>query len=135
MVETVYVVDDDASVCNAMRRLLKSAQYRVLTFASAEEFCQADFKSSPGCLLLDISLPGMSGFELQKDLLASGVRMPVIFVTGHDRAGMEEQAMRLGGSAYLRKPFDEEALLGAVRIAMKSLLNRKTDKKEGNIAG
>lgn len=127
MTETVYVVDDDASVCNAVRRLLKSAHYLVHTFASAEEFRQANFKSSPGCLLLDIKLPGISGFELQKELLASGVLMPVIFVTGHDRAGMEERAMRLGATAYLRKPYDEETLLGAVSIAMKSRLNRKTD--------
>jgi FixJ family two-component response regulator len=126
MADTVYVVDDDTSVCNALRRLLKSAQYRVRTFASAEEFRQSDFKSSPGCLLLDIRLPGISGFEFQQELLASGIRMPVIFITGHDRAGMEEQAMKLGATAYLRKPFDEEALLGAIRRAMKALSNRKT---------
>jgi len=127
MADTVYVVDDDTSVCNALRRLLKSAQYRVRTFASAEEFRQSDFKSSPGCLLLDIRLPGISGFEFQQELLASGIRMPVIFITGHDRAGMEEQAIKLGATAYLRKPFDEEALLGAIRRAMKALSDRKTD--------
>jgi len=109
------------SLRNAVRRLLRSAQYRVITFASAEEFRQSDFKSSPGCLLLDIRLPGISGFELREDLLASGAQMPVIFITGQDRAGMEERAMRLGASAYLRKPVDEETLLGAIRLAMKSL--------------
>jgi len=119
--DTVYVVEDDTSLCNAVRRLLKSAHYRVLTFASAEEFRQSDFKSSPGCLLLDIMLPGISGFELREELLASGAQMPVIFITGQDRAGMEERAMRLGASAYLRKPVDEETLLGAIRLAMKSL--------------
>jgi len=118
---TVYVVEDDTSLCNAVRRLLRSAQYRVLTFASAEEFYRSDIKSSPGCLLLDIRLPGISGFELQERLIASGVRMPVIFITGQDRAGMEEHAMRLGASAYLRKPVDEETLLGAIGLAMKSL--------------
>jgi FixJ family two-component response regulator len=118
---TVYIVEDDTSLCNAVRRLLRSAQYRVITFASAEEFRQSDFKSNPGCLLLDIRLPGISGFELQEELFASGVRMPVIFTTGHDRAGMEEKAMRLGATAYLRKPFDEDALLGAIHLAMKSL--------------
>ena len=129
MADTVYVVDDDASVRNAVRRLLTSAQYRVLTFASAEEFFQADFKRSPGCLLLDIRLPGISGFKLQEELIAAGVRMPVIFVTGHDRAGMEERAMSLGATAYLRKPFDEEVLIGAIRVAMKHLSNGKTDEK------
>jgi FixJ family two-component response regulator len=118
---TVYIVEDDTSLRKAVRRLLRAAQYRVITFASAEEFRQSDFKSSPGCLLLDIRLPGISGFELREELLASGAQMPVIFITGQDRAGMEERAMRLGASAYLRKPVDEEALLGAIRLAMKSL--------------
>ena len=119
--DTVYTVEDDTSLRNAVRRLLRSAQYRVIIFASAEEFYRSDFKSRQGCLLLDIRLPGISGFELREELLASGVQMPVIFITGHDRAGMEEQAMRLGATTYLRKPFDEEALLGAIALAMKSL--------------
>lgn len=123
MVGTVYVVDDDLSVCNALRRLLKSSQYRVHTFASAEELRRSDFKSSPGCLLLDIKLPGIGGFELQEELIASGVQIPVIFITGQDRNGMEERAMRLGASAYLRKPFDEMVLLDAVRVALKSQFN------------
>ena len=135
MADTVYMVDDDASVRNAVRRLLTSAQYRVLTFASAEEFFQTDFKRSPGCLLLDIRLPGISGFELQEELIAAGVRMPVIFITGHDRAGMEERAMWLGATAYLRKPFDEEILLGAIRIAMKPLSSGKTDEEESDRTG
>jgi FixJ family two-component response regulator len=103
-----------------VRRLLKSAQYRVITFTSVEEFRQSDFKSSPGCLLPDIRLSGISGFELQEQLPASGVQMPVIFITGRDGTGMEDRAMRLGASAYLWNPFDEETLLGAIRIAMKS---------------
>ena len=117
---TVYVVEDDRSLRNAVRRLLSSAQYRVLTFASAEEFYLSDYTSSPGCLLLDIRLPGISGFELQERLIASGVQMPVIFITGQDRAGMEEHAIRLGATAYLRKPVDEQTLLGAIHLAMKS---------------
>jgi len=121
---TVYVVEDDTSLCNAVRRLLTSAQYRVVTFPSAEEFYRSDFKNSPGCLLLDIRLPGINGFDLQEQLIASGVQMPVIFITGQDRAGMEERAMRLGASAYLRKPVDEESLLGAIGLAMKSLAKR-----------
>ena len=128
--DTVYVVDDDASVCNALRRLLRSAQYHVRTFASAEDFRRSDFRGSPGCLLLDIMLPGIGGFELQEELLSSGVRMPVIFITGQDSAGMEEQAMRLGATAYLRKPFDEEALLDAVRHALKSLSTKTTTENE-----
>ena len=118
---TVYVVEDDASLRNAVRRLLMSARYSVQTFASAEEFYLSDFKTRPGCLLLDIRLPGISGFELQARLLDASIRMPVIFLTGQDRAGMEEQAMQLGASAYLRKPVDETTLLTAIRDAMKSV--------------
>jgi FixJ family two-component response regulator len=73
--------------------------------------------------MLDIKLPGIGGFELQEELIASGEQVPVIFITGQDRAGMEERAMRLGASAYLRKPFDERILLDAVRVAMKSQFN------------
>ncbi len=129
--DTVYVVEDDTSLRNAVRRLLRSAQYRVLAYASAEEFYRSDFRNSPGCLLLDIRLPGLSGFELQVRLLDSGIRMPVIFMTGQDRAGMEEYARQLGASAYLRKPVDEETLLGAIRLALKSL----SCDGEGNSAG
>lgn len=117
----VYVVEDDASLRNAVSRLLRSAQYRVLTFESAEAFYRSECKTRPGCLLLDIRLPGISGFELQVRLLDSGIRMPVIFITGQDRAGMEDYARQLGASAYLRKPVDEEILLGEIRRAMKSL--------------
>ena len=133
--ETVYVVEDDTSLCNAVRRLLRSTQYRVLTYASAEEFYRSDFKTSPGCLILDIRLPGISGFELQARLIASGVRMPVIFMTGQDRAGMEEYAMQLGASAYLRKPVDEETLLDAIRHAMKSRTGEKGDYKGSTVPG
>lgn len=117
----VYLVEDDASLRSAVERLLRSAYYRVLTFASAEEFCRSDLRTIRGCLLLDIRLPGISGFELQAQLLNAGIRMPVIFLTGQDRSGMEEYAMQLGASAYLRKPVDEETLLAAIRHAMKSI--------------
>ena len=123
---TIYVVEDDASLRNAVGRLLRSAHYRVLPFASAEEFIRSVFTSIVGCLLLDIKLPGISGFELLEQLHASGMQMPVIFITGQDREGMEERAMRLGASAYLRKPVDEETLLSAIRRAMESVGEQKS---------
>lgn len=129
MTDTIYIVDDDVSVCRAVRRLLRSAQYRVLTFASAEEFRRADYRGFRGCLLLDIRLPGISGFELQEELLAKGVQMPVIFITGHDRAGMEERARALGGKEYLRKPFDDKALIAAIHAAMESRTESEADKQ------
>ena len=128
LTDTIYIVDDDVSVRSAVRRLLRSAQYLVRTFASAEEFRQTDYRSFRGCLLLDIRLPGMSGFELQEELLAKGMHMPVIFITGHDRAGMEERARELGCKEYLRKPFDDKALLEAIRAAMESQAEREAGK-------
>jgi FixJ family two-component response regulator len=133
MADTVYVVDDDASVCTAERRLLRSAGYQVLTFASAEDFLQSDFRQRPGCLLLDVRLPGMSGYELRERLLSTGVQMPTIFITGQDRPGMEERSMRLGASSYLRKPVDEEFLIGAIRLAMKSITNNKIDEIDKSV--
>ncbi len=125
--DTVYIVDDDEPLCRAVCRLLRSAQYRVRTFASAEEFRQVDFRSLRGCLLLDIRLPGISGFELQEELLAKGMRMPVIFITGHDHAGMEKRARAMGGRDYLRKPFDDKVLLEAIHAAMESRDEREAD--------
>jgi two-component system, LuxR family, response regulator FixJ len=112
---TVFVADDDDSVRTSLKMLMESVGYDVVTFGSAEEFLDSRLRESPCCLILDIRLPGMSGFKLQEQLLKSGTRIPVIFITGHDRNRMEDEAMRLGAIAYLRKPFDEQCLLDAIR--------------------
>ncbi len=112
---TVWVVDDDESVRASLKLLIESAGYDVVTFKSAEDFLASRFRGHPGCLILDIRLPGMSGFKLQEHLVQSQTRTPLIFVTGHDRNRMEDEAMRLGAVAYLRKPFDEQCLLDAIR--------------------
>lgn len=114
---TVYVVDDDISVRASLKLLIESCGYPVATFKSAEDFLQSSFRGSPGCLILDIHLPGMSGFDLQKQLVKSQAKIPVIFITGHDRARMEDEAMRVGGIAYLKKPFEEQSLLDAIQLA------------------
>jgi FixJ family two-component response regulator len=110
----VFVVDDDESVRASLRLLIESGGYDVATFKSAEDFLDSGFRESPCCLILDIRLPGMSGFKLQEHLIQSQARTPVIFITGHDRDRMEDEAMRLGAIAYLRKPFDEQCLLEAI---------------------
>jgi two-component system response regulator FixJ len=112
---TVFIVDDDESVRSSLKLLLESAGRRAVPFASAEEFLQSGLMKSADCLILDIRMPGMDGFELQEHLTASRARIPVIIITGHDRLGMEEKAMKLGAVAYLRKPFEGEALLDAVQ--------------------
>jgi two-component system response regulator FixJ len=112
---TVFVVDDDGSVRASLKLLMEACGYPVVTFESAEDFLHSSFRGSPGCLILDIHLPGMSGFDLQKQLIKSQSLIPVVFITGHDRPRMEDEAMRLGGVAYLRKPFEEQCLLDAIQ--------------------
>jgi two-component system, LuxR family, response regulator FixJ len=115
--KNVFIVDDDESVRASLRLLVESAGLRSRTFASAEEFLESRSMNDASCLLLDIQMPGMSGFELQEQLAISKTHVPVIFITGHDRSGMEGKAMKLGAVAYLRKPFDDEALLDAIHQA------------------
>jgi len=113
----VFVVDDDESVRSSVKLLLESCAYHVVTFKSAEDFLDYRLGESPSCLILDIHLPGMSGFKLQEHLVKSQARIPVIFITGHDRYRMEDEAMRLGAIAYLKKPFDEQLLLDSIQLA------------------
>ncbi len=110
----VIAVEDDESVSASLKLLIESSGYDVVTFKSAEDFLDSRFRENPCCLVLDICLPGMSGFELQEHLVKSQTRIPVILITGHDRNRMEDEAMRLGAVAYLRKPFDEQVLLDAI---------------------
>lgn len=114
---TVYVVDDDGSIRASLKLLIESCGYSAVTFESAEDFLDSNFKESRACLILDIHLPGMSGFDLQKILVESHTRIPVVFITGHDRSRMEDEAMELGGIAYLKKPFEEHCLLEAIHFA------------------
>jgi len=111
----VLVVDDDESVLHSLKLLLESAGYGRACFSSAQELIESGLVENACCLILDIKLPGMSGFELQEYLTASRTPIPVIFITGHDRPGMAEQALRLGARAYLRKPFDGQAILDAIQ--------------------
>ncbi|MDQ1333642.1 MAG: hypothetical protein QG552_592 [Thermodesulfobacteriota bacterium] len=114
---TVYVVDDDASIRSALKRLLRSVGYHAVTFESAEGFLDCAAAMGKGCLVLDIRLPGMSGLDLQEQLSLSGLEYPVIFMTAHDNAQWQERARKSGALAYLRKPFPEQALLDAIRLA------------------
>jgi FixJ family two-component response regulator len=113
----VFVVDDDESVCASLKLLIESGGYRVVTCKSAEDFLDSGPWESPCCLILDIRLSGMSGFKLQEHLVKLQTCIPVIFITGHDSYRMEDEAMRLGAIAYLRKPFDDQCLLDAIQLA------------------
>jgi FixJ family two-component response regulator len=114
----IAVVDDDVSVCRSLRRLLQSAGYAVATFASAGEFLDALPRTHPACLILDIHLGGTSGFELQERLGTDGAGVPIVFVTAHDDASTRERIERSGVAGHLWKPFDDQALLDAIRKAI-----------------
>jgi FixJ family two-component response regulator len=115
---TVFVVDDDPSVRRGLERLLRSAGYRAETFASAREFLQRGGLEAGGCLVLDVRMPGQSGLELHDVLRAGGHALPIIFITGHGDIPMAVRAMKAGAVDFLPKPFDDEALLEAVRQAL-----------------
>jgi len=116
---TVYVVDDDAAVRKALARLLKSTGYRARDFASAEAFLRGwQDDPAPGCLLLDISMPGLDGLQLQHRLNTSGHTIPIIFITGHGDIPSTVSAMKAGAVDFLPKPVKEEDLLKAVDEAL-----------------
>jgi FixJ family two-component response regulator len=114
----VCVVDDDPSVRNAVKRFLRAAHYTVEAFSSASEFLARGASDTYGCAILDVRMPGMDGLALQESLSARGSRLPVIFVTAVDDAGVKERAMKNGAADFFHKPVSEEALLVAVRAAL-----------------
>src|SRR5579864_2728485 len=110
----VYVVDDDASAREGVAGLLRSAGMRTKTFASGEEFLAAP-PTTPGCVLLDLNLPGLSGLDVQERLANSSLRVPIIFLTGHGDIPTTVRAVKAGAVNFLTKPFDDEELLNAIR--------------------
>jgi FixJ family two-component response regulator len=114
----ISIVDDDRSVCRALGRLVQTAGYAVATFASAREFLDSPALARAACLVLDISMAGMSGFDLQAQLAADHPLLPIIFITALDDATTRERFRRSGVAAQLRKPFDGHALLQAIRRAL-----------------
>lgn len=116
---TVFVVDDEISVRKATARLLKSAGLTALTFASAQEFLDVYDPDVAGCLVLDLSMPGLNGLELQEMLLAKADPPPIIFLTGHADVRDTVQAMKGGAVEFLTKPVEDERLIDAVQCAIK----------------
>jgi FixJ family two-component response regulator len=110
----VYVVDDDPSVRKALERLLRSAGYNAMTFASAPEFLDFTCPDRPGCLILDIKMPELSGLELQDRLSEKGLFLPIIFITGHGTVPASVKAFKAGAMDFLQKPFQDRELLDAV---------------------
>jgi FixJ family two-component response regulator len=113
----VFVVDDDVSVRESVELLIKSAGWRPETFASAQEFLSRQASTVPSCLVLDVTLPGLNGLELQQRL-AERTDMPIIFITGYGDIPMSVRAMKAGAIEFLTKPFNDDALLNAIRDAL-----------------
>jgi len=118
----VFVVDDDESVCKALRRLMKSAGYNVRTFTSAKDFLNQGCQNVPGCLILDMRMPGMSGLELQERLADAGSEMPIIFMSAHEDISSREQGLRAGAVAFIKKPFDDYILIEKVDLALRRFM-------------
>jgi FixJ family two-component response regulator len=115
----ICIVDDDESVRRALARLVGSMGMRAKSFGSPEELLRAGPANDVGCFLFDVQLPGMDGFELHDRVLAGGLSRPVIFLTAHPDEKKRARAQAAGATAYLEKPFDEEALLRAIRLALR----------------
>jgi FixJ family two-component response regulator len=114
----VFIVDDDLSVRRSTERLVQAAGLKVQTFTSAKEFLKNARFEGPACLVLDVRMPGLSGMDLQRELTQAGIRVPIIFITGHGDIPMSVRAMKAGAVEFLTKPFRSHSLLDAVRAAI-----------------
>ena len=123
----VLVVDDDPSMRAALSDVMRSVGLAVQTFASAEDFLRSKLPDAPGCLVLDVRLPGQSGLDFQRSLSESGVKLPIVFVTGHGDVPTSVRAMKAGAVDFLNKPFRDQDLLDAVRVAIERDCARRED--------
>lgn len=117
-VPTVFVIDDDSLVRAAIQGMLKSVGLNSETFASPQEFLRSQQPDGPRCLVLDVRLPGINGLEFQRELADAGIRIPIIFITGHGDIPMSVQAMKSGAVEFLTKPFRDQDLLDAIHQAL-----------------
>ena len=118
----IVIVDDDESVCRAIRRLVRSVAMDAETFSSGQSFLdllEAMPSFQPDCLILDMQMPGMNGLDVQEQLVKRGKTLPVIFITAHDEVGVREKALAAGAMAFVRKPFNDELLIKTMREALK----------------
>jgi RNA polymerase sigma factor (sigma-70 family) len=126
----VYVVDDDASVCLALERLVRSAGYQAKAFESAVDFLDHGLSGQPCCLILDVEMPELTGLDLQCELAARGISIPIIFLTGHGTIPMSVQAMKTGAADFLTKPCDDKELLEAIDQAIEKNRREMSEKAE-----
>jgi FixJ family two-component response regulator len=128
---TVFVIDDDAAMRAAIRALLKSVGLPSESYGTAEEFLRSKRPDGPSCLVLDVSLPGISGLDFQRQLADAGIQIPIIFITGHGDIPMTVKAMKSGAVEFLTKPFQDQDLLDAIRQALDR--DRVTRQEQSNL--
>ena len=126
----VFVVDDDPSVRSSLKFLLSSVGLQVESFESAETFLQRNPPDAPSCLVLDVRLRGLSGLDFQRELAARNIRIPIVFVTGHGDIPMSVRAMKAGAIEFLTKPYRDQDLLDAVRVALERDRARREQEKD-----
>jgi FixJ family two-component response regulator len=126
----VFVVDDDPSVRRAIKRLVESEGLLVELFGSAQEFLQSRRPDAISCLVLDIRLPGITGLDFQRQLSEAGIRIPIIFITGHGDIPMTVRAMKAGAVEFLTKPFRDQDLLDAIQLALERDRTRRQEESE-----
>jgi FixJ family two-component response regulator len=129
----IFIVDDDASVRDAVGNLLDSLGLQAQTFATAEEFLKVNRPDAPSCLVLDVRLPGRNGLEFQDQLEKEGIRIPIVFITAHGDIPMTSRAMKAGAVDFLPKPFQKQELLAAIRQALDR--DRVRRKEQADTAG
>ena len=126
----VFVVDDDSSVRSSLKFLLSTVGLQVESFASADAFLHRKVSDAPSCLVLDVRLPGLSGLDFQSELASKNIRIPIIFLTGHGDIPMSVRAIKAGAVEFLTKPFRDQDLLDAIRIALERDHARREQEKE-----
>jgi RNA polymerase sigma factor (sigma-70 family) len=126
----VFIVDDDADVCQALSDLIKSVGLRTETFTTAADFLKISLPEEASCLILDVRLPGLSGLDFQSELGLAKNNIPIIFITGHGDIPMTVKAMKAGAIDFLTKPFREQDLLDAIRVALDRDRAQREDEKE-----
>ncbi len=129
-VPTVFIVDDDPSIRFAMQALMDSVNLPHEIFASADEFLEKVTDQRPGCLVLDIRMPGLGGLELQQELLGKGNTVPIIFITGHGDVPMAVEAMQKGAVDFIQKPFRDQDLLDRIREALTTDKERREEQQK-----
>jgi RNA polymerase sigma factor (sigma-70 family) len=128
----VFIVEDDPSMRNALKNLLRSVGLESQVYMSAQEFLDGDKPDVPSCLILDVRLPGMSGLDLQKAMASANIQIPVIFITAHGDIPMSVRAMKAGAVEFLPKPFRDQDLLDAIQVSLTQDRNRR--QRDGEVA-